>query len=68
MCGQPVHNTLLHARLPLSSLGMDDFTTECSFDSQAMCAIDVLGSFLTCYPWVFVQPGTGRCPVDCCWN
>ena len=23
---------------------------------------------LTCYPWVFVQPGTGRCPVDWCRN
>ena len=32
---QPGHNTLPHARLPPSFLGMDDLTTERSFDSQA---------------------------------
>ena len=24
--------------------------------------------FSTCYPWVYVQPGTGKRPVDCCRN
>ena len=27
-----------------------------------------LDHFLTCYPLVFVQPGTGRRPVDWCMN
>ena len=27
-----------------------------------------LGYFLTCYPWGFIQPGTGRRPVDWCRN
>ena len=30
-----------------------------------MCLSNI---FLTCYPWVFVQPDTGERPVDCCRN
>ena len=45
---------------------MDGLTTECSFDSRPTRVIDVFGLFLTCYPWLFVQPGTGRCPVNWC--
>ena len=40
-------------------LGMDDITTEHSFDSQAKCVIDVLGLFLGRYPRVFLQRGSG---------
>ena len=47
---------------------MDDLTNECSFDPQATWVIDVLGLFLTCYLWVFEQPGTDRRPVDWCRN
>ena len=43
MRGNPGHNTRPHARLPPSFLGMDDLTTDCSFDSQAKCVIGVLG-------------------------
>ena len=43
---------------------IDDLTTERSFNSQATWVIDVLGLFLTCYPWVFVETGTGGRPVD----
>ena len=34
-------------------------------NSQASWVIDVLG---LCFSWVFVQPGTGRRPVDCSRN
>ena len=27
-----------------------------------------LAYYLTCYPWMFVLPGTGRFPVDWCRN
>ena len=47
---------------------MDELTTEHSFDLQETLAIDVLGLLLTCYPWLFVQPGSGRRPVDRCRN
>ena len=43
---------------------MEDLTTERSFGSQTTCGIGVLGLFLTSYPWVFVQPGSGRRPVE----
>ena len=39
-----------------------------SFDLQSEWYIDELGLLFICYPWVFVQPGTGRRPVDCCRN
>ena len=39
---------------------MDDVITERSFDSQA----DVFGLFCGMLSMVFVQPGTGRRPVD----
>ena len=45
MCGQSRHNTLPHAWLPPSYLGMDDLTTEWSFDLQATWDIDVFGLF-----------------------
>ena len=45
--------------------GRMDNPTERSFDSQAIWVFNVLGLFLlTCYPWVIVQPGTGRRPVE----
>ena len=71
MRGHPGHNTRPHARLQPILLGMDDsdyLTTERSFDSQATWVIDVIGIFLTGYPRVFVQQGTGRRPVDLCRN
>ena len=44
ICGLPGHNTRTHDdRLPPSFLGVDDLTTESSFDSQATWVIDVLG-------------------------
>ena len=39
-------------------------TLICKLCGSLMC----LAYFLTCSPWVFVQPGTGRCPVDRCRN
>ena len=47
---------------------VDDLITVRSFDLQATWVIDVLGFFLTCYPWLFAQPGTGRRPVERCRN
>ena len=62
MCGQPGHNTQPQAQLSPSFLGMDAWKT-----SQLNIAlIHRLGgsllrlAFLAFYPWVFVQPGTGR--------
>ena len=50
-------------------IAIDDITTEGGFGLQVTWAIDVLGLFsLTLCPWVFVLPGTGRCPVDWCRN
>ena len=37
-----------------------------AWKSHTTWVIDVPGLFLTCYAWVFVQPGTGRRPVDWC--
>ena len=37
---------------------MDDLTAKRSLDSKATWVIGLLGLFLTCYPWVFVQPDT----------
>ena len=70
---QPGQNTRPHAWLPPSFLGMDAttcsyLTTDDSFDSQAAWVNDVRGLFLTWYTWEFVQPGTGRRPVDWCRN
>ena len=48
---------------------MDDLKAERSFGSHDRCVIIMLSLyFLTCYQWVFLQPGTGRCPVDWCRN
>ena len=62
MCGQPGHNTRPHTRLP-PCFPVIDATTG-SRPHQWM----YLTYFLTRYPWVFVQPGTGRRPVDCSRN
>ena len=59
---QPGHNTRLHNGY------IDDLTTERSFDSQATWVIGVLDLFLACCSWVFVRPGTGKCPVVWCKN
>ena len=55
------HNTRPHTRLPQRFLGMDALVTSqlnvgliCKLRGSLMC----LAYFLTCYPWVFVQPGT----------
>ena len=64
---QPRNNTQPHARLPPSFLGMNVWMT-----SQLSVALihKIRGSFvcfayfLTCYPRVLAQPGTGRRPVD----
>ena len=47
---------------------MDDLPIERDSDSQATRVIDVPGLFFTFYPWMFVQPGTGRRVVDWCKN
>ena len=45
---------IINDRTP-SHFGMDDLTTERKFDSYAKWEIDVLGLFLTHYPWVLVH-------------
>ena len=67
---QPGYDTRPHARLPLRFQDMDDHTNGRSFDSQATWVIHVLVLFLTGYlhVGVFVQPDTGRRPVDWCRN
>ena len=58
--GQPGHNKTTARPIATQFPGhgcMDDFTTESSFD---MCHRCVLAYLLTCYPCVFVQPGTGQ--------
>ena len=70
MRGQLGHDTRPHAQLAPSFLCMDTWVTSqlnVAFirrlrGSSNMC----LAYFLTCYPWVIVQPGTSRCPVDWC--
>ena len=61
---QAGHNTRPQARLPPSFAGdecMDDLTTECNSDMQAICgSLMYLAYSLPCYPWLFVRPGTGR--------
>ena len=39
---------------------MDDLKTEHIFGLQETS----MSLFLTCYPWVILQPGTGRRPID----
>ena len=63
---------MIHNRMPdchpvyfsMDATGPCSHNTELSFDSQVTRVIDVPGLFLTCYPQVSVQPGTGRRPVD----
>ena len=57
MRGQPGHNTRPH-----------DLTTERSFDSQATGSLMCLGSFVTFYILVFVQPVADRRSVESCRN
>ena len=52
---QPVHNTRLHARLPLDFLVMEAWMT-----SQLNVSFVFLSYSLTGYPGVFFQPGTDR--------
>ena len=65
---------MIHDRMsdchPVSwSIGcMDYLTTESSFDSHNMWVIGVLGLHLGMLYMGFVQPGTGRRPVDWCNN
>ena len=72
MPGQPGHNKRPHARLPPSFLGLDAWMT-----SQLNVAlIRKLRVSLMCLAyffyllsiWVFVQPLTGRRPIDWCRN
>ena len=65
MCGHWAawaFNTQPQTRFPPSFVGMDDLTTEGSFDWHATRIIDVHG-LSSCYPWVLEQPGIGRRPV-----
>ena len=69
--GQPRDNTRPHARLPVIFLCMVALMTSqlkvaviCRLRRSLMCLL----YFWTCYPWVFVKPGTGRRPVDWCRN
>ena len=68
MRGHPGHDTRPQARLP-PGFGMDDIRTERRFDSHGLCfgyfSMGVCTTYLTCDPYIFVQPGTGRRPVDC---
>ena len=72
MRGQPGQNARPQARLPANFLWhgcMGDLATGGNFDLEASWVIAMLGFFsLTCYRWLFVQPGTGRRPVDWCRN
>ena len=59
-----VHNgSLIHARLFATHLGMDarmNSQLNVAFIHKLRGLLMCLASFLTCYPWVFVQPGTGQ--------
>ena len=66
-----------HDRTPNCHLGswvcmrphVPDLSTERSIYLQATWVINVLGlCFFTWYPWLYIKPGTGRCPVDWCRN
>ena len=65
MPGQPGHKTQPYARLPPSFLDMDAWmASQRSYDSQAMWSLMCLAYYVDMLSRVFVQPGTGRCPVD----
>ena len=71
MRGHPGHNmTACPIAIQFPGNGcMDDLTNERSFESQATWVIAIFCfMFWICYPWVFVQLGTGRHPVDWCRN
>ena len=71
MRGQSVHNTRprsIATQFPGHEC-MDDLTTERSFYSQATWgSVMCLAYLLTCYPCVFIQPGTDKRPADRCRN
>ena len=61
------YNTKPHARLPTSFLGMDvSMTSQLNLVlvRKLHGSLMYLAYFSTCYPWVFVQPGTCRRPLD----
>ena len=67
------YNTQPHTWLPPSFLGMDAYITSqlnvaliCKLHGPLMCLAHVFDmlSIHVIHPWVFVQPGTGRPPVD----
>ena len=72
MRGQPGHNTRPYARLlSLSFLGMGAWLASpmnVALISKLRESLIFLAYFLTCYPFMFVQPGTGRRPDDWCRN
>ena len=71
MLGQPGHNTRPQPRLPHSFLGMDAWMNSkltVVLIRALRGSLVFLAYFLTCYPWVFVQPGTGGRPVNWCRN
>ena len=39
-----------------------------AFVRKEHVSLTCLACFLKCYPWMFLQSGTGRRPVDCCRN
>ena len=67
MRGHPRHNTRPYIRLPPGFLAMNAWMT-----SQLIKALIrklrgllmCLAYFWTCFPWVFIQQGTGKRTVD----
>ena len=61
------HNSRPHAQLLLSFLGKYGWMIsqlKVVLVRKLRGLLMFLAYFLTCYPWVFVQPGTGRRPVN----
>ena len=72
MHGQPVHNTIHNCTPDCHPLFWAWMTSQLKEALNhklrgSMMSLHV-AYFLTCYPWVFVQPGTYRHPLDCCRN
>ena len=71
MRGQAGYDIWPHTKLPPSFLAMDAWL---SSQLNVLWFASYVGHwciwlfFSTCYPWVFVEPGTGRRPIDCCRN
>ena len=66
MPGQPGHNILPHAQLPPSFLGTAWMTAQ--LDVALIRKQRGLFVCLAYHAWMYVQPGTGRRPVDLCRN